>query len=193
MAYVWFPPYERLFYAIQSNRVPAIRAALLTGSSPDGCDYSASSSFGEPVPPLVSAIWQNNAASVQALLEAGANPNVTYADDDTPLELALRKSSPEVVRLLLEHGADAMARGGARATTDVVPLDGRPPVVAIVDSTDPTWRTKESHPVPLSCVYHLPAISELPSQPATLNGRLADRGRSPHSPPTRVSDVVGFF
>ena len=163
MAYLWFPPYERLFYAIQSNRVLAIRAALLTGSSPDGCDYSSSSSFGEPEPPLVTAISQNNAASVQALLEAGANPNVTYADDDTPLELVLRESSPEVVRLLLEHGADPMARGGARITTDVAPLDGRPQMVAIVtsylDSTDPTWRTKASHPVPPSCVYHLPAIS----------------------------------
>jgi hypothetical protein len=163
IAYVWFPPYERLFYAIQSNRVLTIRAALLTGSSPDGCDYSASSSFAEPEPPLVSAISQNNVGSVQALLEAGANPNVSYGDGDTPLELVLRRSNPEIVRLLLEHGADPMARGAARTTTDVVPLDGRPTMMAIVtsylDSTDPTWRTKASHPVPPSCVYHLPAIS----------------------------------
>jgi ankyrin repeat protein len=157
IAHLWFPPYDRLFYAIQSNQTFAVRAALLTGSSPDGCDYSSSNMLAEPSPPLASAVEQRNAAIVQALLEAGANPNFTFAEDVTPLEVALYRSSPDVIRLLLQHGADPLARSDQRTIVDAVTADGRAPMAAIVisylGSTDPTWRTKAPHPVPKSCVY----------------------------------------
>ena len=158
ITHLCFPPYERLFHAIQSNQLLAVRAALLTGSSPDGCDYSASSKDGEPEPPLVAAILKKNAAVVRALLNDGANPNFTFAEGVTPLGLALYQSSPDVVRLLLQHGADPLASDAeGRTTVDAASAGGRASMVPIVtrylDSTDPTWRTKTPHALPRSCVY----------------------------------------
>lgn len=52
---------------------------------------------------LVSAIRERYFEIAKALLNAGVDPNVEHGK---PLELAVEKGSPEMIRLLLEHGAD---------------------------------------------------------------------------------------
>ncbi|KAK1167828.1 ankyrin repeat and SOCS box protein 9-like [Acipenser oxyrinchus oxyrinchus] len=57
--------------------------------------------------PLYVACTKQNLESVKKLLELGANLNT---EGDTPLHAATRASRPDLVQLLLEHGADTKAR-----------------------------------------------------------------------------------
>ena len=49
---------------------------------------------------------------VNALLEAGADPNIEGGNECTALQVACRGGSAEVVGILLKHGADASLYGG---------------------------------------------------------------------------------
>lgn len=88
--------------AIRSESIPMINYLLQRGA-----DIEAKS----PDTPLQVAVLERGEACVAALLDAGANPNVRDKDDDTPLMTACKKSAPSVdlIKLLLEHGADANA------------------------------------------------------------------------------------
>ncbi|MGH0172243.1 UNVERIFIED_CONTAM: hypothetical protein FKN15_069208 [Acipenser sinensis] len=66
--------------------------------------------------PLYVACTKQNVESVKKLLELGANLNT---EGDTPLHAATRASRPDLVQLLLEHGADVKARN----TEGKEPLD----------------------------------------------------------------------
>lgn len=60
------------------------------------------------------AVSSGNAELVSALLLAGANPNSFQSPNDIPLVAAIRSRKPartEVVRLLIQHGADVNAPG----------------------------------------------------------------------------------
>ena len=63
-----------------------------------------------PLPPavskLVSAVITNNAAMARAALAEGADVNANTGEGRTPLIVAALASRPEMVRLLLEKGAD---------------------------------------------------------------------------------------
>ena len=63
-----------------------------------------------PLPPavskLVSAVITNNAAMARAALAEGADVNANTGEGRTPLIVATMASRPEMVRLLLEKGAD---------------------------------------------------------------------------------------
>lgn len=63
---------------------------------------------------LVHAIRAGNLQEIQAALDAGVhiNTNISYSDEfprATPLHIASRFGTPEVVKLLLEKGADVNA------------------------------------------------------------------------------------
>ncbi len=60
---------------------------------------------------LVEAVREKDAATVESLLEAGADPNITSANGDPILKTAIFavNSSMEVIELLVEHGADVNA------------------------------------------------------------------------------------
>jgi hypothetical protein len=63
-----------------------------------------------PLPPavskLVSAVITNNAAMARAALAEGADVNANTGEGRTPLIVAAMASRPEMVRMLLEKGAD---------------------------------------------------------------------------------------
>lgn len=67
---------------------------------------------------LLASAYAGNLGVVRKILGAGANPNMRRQDGATPLMLASEEGHTEVVRALLEHGADANAARtdiGARA------------------------------------------------------------------------------
>ncbi|MBC8136261.1 MAG: ankyrin repeat domain-containing protein, partial [Fibrella sp.] len=61
----------------------------------------------EPTPRtlLAEAVLTRRPAIVRSLLTHGANPNPTFGE--SPLWLAARDGSPEIVKMLLQHGAKA--------------------------------------------------------------------------------------
>jgi ankyrin repeat protein len=67
-----------------------------------GADIRAENRYG--VTPLALAAL-NGAPIIEALLEAGADPNTTVADGETVLMTAARTGDTEAVSLLLAHGA----------------------------------------------------------------------------------------
>jgi ankyrin repeat protein len=74
-----------------------------------GSNYVA----GQPsTPPLYHAIRNGDLKQIKTLLDKGANPNVPDNLGYAPLMHALltEVSSLELVKLLLEHGADAKAK-----------------------------------------------------------------------------------
>jgi len=67
-----------------------------------GADANTADKFGNPV--LPHAVIVKQTAIVRALLEAGADPNGA-SHGDPALLLAVAKKCPELVELLLTHGA----------------------------------------------------------------------------------------
>ena len=59
--------------------------------------------------PLFTAIGYGDSKMVAMLLDNGANPNVFTEDGTRPLNVAVRKGNPDIVRLLLKHGAQVNA------------------------------------------------------------------------------------
>ena len=55
--------------------------------------------------PVCFAAWSRSHEALEMLLKAGADPNVTYGRDMTPLRRAALYDDTESCRLLLEHGA----------------------------------------------------------------------------------------
>lgn len=76
---------------------------------------------------LISGCWNNDAASLMQeiadqdtrtlikLLESGVNPNSFNWDGDTPIKGAITSSQPDMVRILLEHGADPNLKIGQKS------------------------------------------------------------------------------
>jgi uncharacterized protein len=109
-----------LMWAI-SERHPGVTRALIEG----GANISARSALG--FTPLLFAARIGDAESAKALLDAGADPNATWAqstmappggrpDASTPLMVAVASGRPEVALLLLERGADPNAGSAAGYT-----------------------------------------------------------------------------
>jgi ankyrin repeat protein len=63
-------------------------------------------------PPLALAVSRNNAAAVQQLLGAGADPNLRVPQGDPLLQVAADAHAMESLQVLLAHGADAAAAAG---------------------------------------------------------------------------------
>ncbi|XP_030200228.1 ankyrin repeat and SOCS box protein 9 [Gadus morhua] len=72
--------------------------------------------------PLCAAVANQHLSTVRSLLQQGASVNSSL-DGDSPLHTAARLSSPEMVSVLMEHGADCSVRNpqGKR------PVDLAPP------------------------------------------------------------------
>jgi ankyrin repeat protein len=113
--------YTPLFYAAQAGH-PDIVALLLD----HGADVHHTARLGET--PLDLAIWRSDLKVMELLVAAGARC------DPRQFGTAVRHSTPEAVRFLLEHGADPNAAPGRpRRSSHRFPA----PVILAVQRGDP--------------------------------------------------------
>ena len=90
--------------AVSRGNPDEVKRLLQKGANPN------EAARNDGVTPLSLASVDGNAPVIQALLAAGADPNVTRADGATPLMTAAASGSVEAVRLLVEHGANVNAK-----------------------------------------------------------------------------------
>lgn len=98
--------YTALSAAVHHNQTEIADLLLKNGANPNSNNYN--DEFGDCV--LNQAIYENNVPMVKLLLDNGAS--VSKASDEIfynphePLELAVSKNLPEMVKLLIEKNAD---------------------------------------------------------------------------------------
>jgi ankyrin repeat protein len=106
-----------LFFAMQANRIDAVRMLLARHADPDGkvCMVSRSSNT-----PLLFAIDVGNRQLASTLISAGAHIDPAGATGPTALEMAIRHGRMEIIPLLIDHGANVNARdaGGVSPLAD---------------------------------------------------------------------------
>lgn len=111
---------QSLIAAVKANDIPAIEAALGSGVDPDlrealqsQMDQVTSEKSVEV--PLVVAVREGHQKAAEALLRAGANPNLRsggFGWGETPLLTAVRLGDNQLVSLLLRYKADPALRIG---------------------------------------------------------------------------------
>ncbi|OQS20646.1 hypothetical protein B0T41_21595 [Chromobacterium violaceum] len=110
--------------------------------------------------PLVYAIDARNRAAVQALLKAGANPNIDGYDGNTPLFYATAAKDLNIVQDLIAKGADVNASTRTSEITVLMSavLDSSPTIVAylVAHGSSLTDTDKYGHK-PADYVSKLPA------------------------------------
>jgi ankyrin repeat protein len=92
-----------------------LQRALAAGADP----RAGGVMVGYPLDDAIEASWNKPAAATQIvrrLLKAGADPNATSFMQDPPLVSAARMGYADIVRALLEHGANPAARGRSGQT-----------------------------------------------------------------------------
>ena len=92
--------------AAERGDVATVKRLLSLGANPNQLD-----SF-KIFTVLFRAVQKEHKEVVEALLHAGADPNMPNANfkRDTPLHMAADKGNHKIIRLLLGHGADPEAR-----------------------------------------------------------------------------------
>jgi ankyrin repeat protein len=105
-----------LVKAVKQGDTAAIRTLVQQGNDPNmSVDPLEWGRRGRPL--LLYAIEKGDLLSVQALLEAGANPDLIDAAGNTPLRSAVIYHRTDIAQCLLEHGAtvDMKSRAGKTA------------------------------------------------------------------------------
>ena len=100
-------------------------APLSGGGRPGGADGAHSRN------PVVGSARKGDAAAVRRLLDAGVDPNTRFRYDATALSYACDRGHVEVVRLLLERGAEVNVKdtfyGATPLSWAISPAQGRRP------------------------------------------------------------------
>lgn len=95
---------RELFFAIHDNDATRVKAAIRNGAKVNRQDANF-------ITPLISAISLKNANLVDLLIENGADVNLPDPEtNNPPLAYSLFESSPEIAKILLDHGADPLWR-----------------------------------------------------------------------------------
>ena len=89
---------EMLIYSIMENNFELLKLFIKYGGNPNADEYTRTA--------LSAAIENNNFDIVKYLLDAGADPNLKIRHKGlTPLQLAQRESTENIVSLLISYGA----------------------------------------------------------------------------------------
>ncbi|HXO42854.1 MAG TPA: PQQ-binding-like beta-propeller repeat protein [Thermoanaerobaculia bacterium] len=86
----------------------------------------------EPAEELWAAARQGDAAKVAALLAGGVDPNAAFREGGTALIFAAQRGHEQVVRVLLEHGADVQTTETVNRTSALHFAIGHPEVVKLL-------------------------------------------------------------
>ncbi len=105
-AYCARTPTTPLIGAARDGDTARIRALVAGGANPNGRGGVNGWT------PLEHAVHKNRIESVQALLDAGADPNAASPKGVTPLIMAAGYGYTPIVTLLLEHGANPRRTDG---------------------------------------------------------------------------------
>ncbi len=99
--------------ALEVGDATRVRRALARGANPNLGAAPALPFIGSlaSYPVLVWEARRGQVATVEALLEGGANPSYVDPKARTPLSWACGQGQVAVVRVLLRHGADPLDRG----------------------------------------------------------------------------------
>lgn len=108
-----FPGNSKLYDAIEAGDVSAARAILASGNDPDsrsrGLDTNETERYRYK--PLEYALRYNEPEIARLLVAAGADPNQKTHEGTPVLIKAVDAEMVEVVRILIEKGADVQATG----------------------------------------------------------------------------------
>ncbi|KAI1211572.1 ankyrin [Annulohypoxylon truncatum] len=111
------------YQAILQGRVDTLLSSGLAGLNRLGdCGYA----------PLHWAIYRNDNNAVQALLAAGAEPNLLTAAHFTPLAMAAWMDCVDIAELLLNSGADVNLASPNDGTTAIYRAFGKPQILRLL-------------------------------------------------------------
>jgi uncharacterized protein len=122
-----------------------------------GANVKATNRLG--VTPLSLACINGNAAMIEKLLKAGADPNAALSElGETPLMMASRTGDVGAVKVLLDHGANVNAKESSKGQTALM------------------WAASETHPAVMKMLIDHGADVNARSNDASIVGRgLYDR------------------
>lgn len=139
---------EQLLYDIRFRSFEDVKQSVLNGADVNICDIRC-------IPVLQHAVGlqSNSLASVEFLLQNGADPNLRNELGDISLHVAARfNEDPEVHKVLLQNGADVSAtnKGGDNALHSAAWVNKNPEVfrVLLQNGVDANTRNK-SGSIPL--------------------------------------------
>ena len=136
----------RLMLAANRRDVASLRQFIAEGD-----DVNAVSTDGNHATALLyalSAPQDQSFEMVDAMLGAGANPNVVHAGGYSALMWAVRNRSPRATKLLIDHGADPTFVDHRKHQTaaDWAVMTNNPTLIELVRSADAAWRLRQTKP-----------------------------------------------